>query len=373
MHINIHDLGGTIRTRLPSETIEIIKPLLEKAGVTRVANITGLDCLNIPVYTAYRPNSKSLSTAQGKGITEELAICSALMEAIEHFYAENVKCEIKSSFNYITNKKAINPYDLVLGFTAVDMNDYEFDWSEARNLITQETCFIPTEYISLDFSRVKIETGIFIKSTTGLASGNTRDEAILHSLFENIERNCLIEFKNLSALCKKNLLLDVRTINDQYAENLISKLAENNIKIAIFDITNIFNIPTYHCIIEDNSPVRNLGHQSGTGTHFSKCVSLCRAITEAAQSRLTHISGAREDMYFANYRHNWKDLDTRGNCNYKERVVTIKKLGDSFDEQVKHLLNIFNNNGYRNIICYHHTPDKFPISVVHCIVPGLVV
>ena len=81
----LHNLGGTIRTRVPSETLEITKPYIEKAGISRIANITGLDCLNIPVYTCYRPNSKNLSTSQGKGLTDELALCSAIMEAIEHY------------------------------------------------------------------------------------------------------------------------------------------------------------------------------------------------------------------------------------------------------------------------------------------------
>lgn len=88
--IESYDLGGTIRARHPEETLRIIQPYIKKAGITRIASLTGLDNIGIPVYTCIRPNSKNLSTSQGKGITDSLAMCSAYMEAIEHYYSENV-------------------------------------------------------------------------------------------------------------------------------------------------------------------------------------------------------------------------------------------------------------------------------------------
>ena len=58
---------GTHRSRSPRETFLKIKPFLKQMGITRVANVTGLDRINIPVFAAYRPNSKSLAVSQGKG------------------------------------------------------------------------------------------------------------------------------------------------------------------------------------------------------------------------------------------------------------------------------------------------------------------
>jgi ribosomal protein S12 methylthiotransferase accessory factor YcaO len=42
--------------------------------------------------------------------------------------------------------------------------------------------------------------------------------------------------------------------------------------------------------------MRNLGIFTGTGTHLAKSVALSRALTEAAQARLTSISGNRDDI-----------------------------------------------------------------------------
>ncbi|EKD54402.1 MAG: hypothetical protein ACD_60C00087G0014 [uncultured bacterium] len=367
----LHNLGGTIRTRVPSETLEITKPYIEKAGISRIANITGLDCLNIPVYTCYRPNSKNLSTSQGKGLTDELALCSAIMEAIEHYYAENIKIDCESSFNKLSAQCAVDPNQLMLGFTKLkNIHEYVLNWRKAKNLFDNSMLLIPTDYINLDLTSVKLETGIFIRSTTGLASGNTREEAILHALFEIFERNCLFEFKKLRIREKQSLLLDINTVNDKYVAQLMDKLVEKNITVAIFDITNRFDIPTYHCIISDNSPIRKLGHQSGTGTHLSKNIALCRAITEAAQSRLTHISGARDDMFPMNYQYEWKNLGTAGVVNYQCRS-SIETSNTPLDKQINYLLNIFNNNGYDKLVCVDHTSNDESIAVVHVVVLGL--
>ena len=53
----MRDLGGTIRATSPEATLAKLEPLLLPVfGITRVANITGLDHINIPTYVAIRPN-----------------------------------------------------------------------------------------------------------------------------------------------------------------------------------------------------------------------------------------------------------------------------------------------------------------------------
>ena len=65
-------------------------PLARAAGITRIAELTGLDTIGIPVFAAIRPMGKSLSTQQGKGVTPLAAKVSALMESLETFSAENL-------------------------------------------------------------------------------------------------------------------------------------------------------------------------------------------------------------------------------------------------------------------------------------------
>lgn len=81
-------LPGTVRARTPEETWAAAAGLLPEFGLTRLADLTGLDCIGPPVWTAVRPASLTLSTSQGKGATPLLAKLSAVMEAIELWHLE---------------------------------------------------------------------------------------------------------------------------------------------------------------------------------------------------------------------------------------------------------------------------------------------
>jgi ribosomal protein S12 methylthiotransferase accessory factor len=61
---------------------------LGEMRITRVANVTGLDDIGVPVVMACRPMARTLSVFQGKGLTLEAARVSGAMEAIETFHAE---------------------------------------------------------------------------------------------------------------------------------------------------------------------------------------------------------------------------------------------------------------------------------------------
>ena len=66
------------------------RPAAKRAGITRIAELTGLDTLGIPVFAAIRPMGKSLSTQQGKGTTALAAKVSALVESLETWSAEHL-------------------------------------------------------------------------------------------------------------------------------------------------------------------------------------------------------------------------------------------------------------------------------------------
>src|SRR5262249_58014799 len=83
--------AGTHRVVSPAETMERLRPLLSRMGITRLANVTGLDHIGIPVVMACRPNSRSLSVSQGKGMDIDAAKASAAMESIEGYHAERIQ------------------------------------------------------------------------------------------------------------------------------------------------------------------------------------------------------------------------------------------------------------------------------------------
>lgn len=81
---------GTHRAVDPAEMLERIRPVLPFAGITRLADITGLDSLGVPVTLALRPNSPTIVCSSGKGLTLDAALVSGAMEGIEIHHAERV-------------------------------------------------------------------------------------------------------------------------------------------------------------------------------------------------------------------------------------------------------------------------------------------
>src|ERR1700751_2086800 len=93
-------VDGLDRIIPASETLLNVADVAESLGVTRVANITGLDRVGIPVYAAVVPNSDDiLSVYNGKGRRLIDAKVGALMEAIERQTALNARLPMtKGSF-----------------------------------------------------------------------------------------------------------------------------------------------------------------------------------------------------------------------------------------------------------------------------------
>ena len=86
---------GTHRVCSPRETLAAHVPKMKAMGITRLADVTGLDFIGLPVYMAVRPNSRGLAVSQGKGLDREAAKAGALMESIEGWHAERIVAPLR--------------------------------------------------------------------------------------------------------------------------------------------------------------------------------------------------------------------------------------------------------------------------------------
>src|SRR5207237_10833846 len=86
---------GTHRSQGLDETLTRVLRFAPVMGITRVANVTGLDPVGIPVVMVCRPNSRSVAVSQGKGINLASARASGLMEAAELYHAESITLPLR--------------------------------------------------------------------------------------------------------------------------------------------------------------------------------------------------------------------------------------------------------------------------------------
>ena len=187
---------GTHRVIAPQKTIEINEDKLKTAGITRIADITDLDRIGVPVYTAIRPTSQEggVSVYGGKGISKDHAKASAMMEGFERYSAERKEYDetLVADLNEISEKgEFIDPKSLNLPkqLERKDISEMPLEWSICHDLISDNDYYIPTKAIYHPYTHDNNVKSLFKSNTNGLASGNILEEAILHGMFEVIERD----------------------------------------------------------------------------------------------------------------------------------------------------------------------------------------
>src|SRR5207253_3020634 len=124
-------------------------PLLERAGITRVANVTGLDRIGVPVFMAIRPNSRGLAVAQGKGIEVEGARVSAIMESLETYYAERSLLRTwNESYEEIRRHAPVaDPDQLPRSRGSAFHPHVPIPWVEGFDLLANEPALVPFEMV----------------------------------------------------------------------------------------------------------------------------------------------------------------------------------------------------------------------------------
>jgi ribosomal protein S12 methylthiotransferase accessory factor len=295
-----HFLDGTHRVCPPEQTWERIQPALRRAGVTRVADVTALDDLGIPVYQAVRPASRNLSVSQGKGLTPSAARVSAAMEALELWHAERLDALARFTLTprEMRGESSI-PLD-ALRWSADARRAPErwagvpLEWIAARALDGGPGGYLPRVMLELDFTPPEpLAPRPFDLTSNGLASGNCAAEAELHALCELVERHglALEEERRRRGLRAPALRAD--SVASAWCRELLDRLAFHGGKVASYDLTWEAGVP----VVLAELALPDLPYVwRGSGCHPAREVALARALTEAAQSRLTYIAGARDDL-----------------------------------------------------------------------------
>ncbi|MGW4799681.1 YcaO-like family protein [Nonomuraea sp. NPDC004297] len=363
--------AGTHRAVPPEETLRRLAPHLSRVGITRVADITGLDHIGIPVWQACRPMSTTLSVSQGKGLTDALARASAVMESIELWHAESAEVKVRrAAADELRPELTYDPVRLPLAPGGLLTGRTRLDWAAARPVLAgpgdERPRWIPHEVIRLDGTvRDRWTIPLFSPSTNGLAGGNTLDEALLHGLLEVVERDVL-------AAGHERVLLDPGSVGG-YPGELVKRFREAGISLRVEELGNPYRLPCFKVLI--------LSHDypvvfRGSGCHPDSDVALSRALTEAAQSRLTAIAGARDDLSPAIYtsaRISHRDIDAKAaRWAGAARVPYRPRDGSaaSVREDVEVVAARLAARTRAEPVYVDHTRPDLGIPVVHVVVPG---
>jgi ribosomal protein S12 methylthiotransferase accessory factor len=255
-------------------------------------------------------------------------------------------------------------------------------WIEGRDLRDGTPLWLPFELVHTDFTLPLPEgSGSFFLSSNGLASGNHPLEAISHGLCEVVERDATTLWHLGSEESRRRTRLDFDTVDDPACLQVLERFEHAGMEVAVWETTTDVGLASFFCLLAERSlePLHPRAPTSGAGCHPAREIALLRALTEAAQVRLTLISGARDDMGISRCYEAFRDpVVWRQEVERMRRESPVRHFqdvptfaGESFEEDVAWELERLAEAGLPQAVVVDLTRPEFHIPVVRVVVPGL--
>jgi YcaO-like protein with predicted kinase domain len=371
---------GTHRLVAPGVTLERVAPLRARMGITRIANVTGLDRIGIPVVMVCRPNSRSIAVSQGKGLDLDAARASGLMEAVESYHAERIDLPLRlASLQSLQERHSAVDVDALPGITHGRFGpNLRLLWIEGRDLSSMAPVWLPYETAHADYTLPQpTGSGCFLAGTNGLASGNHLLEAINHAICEVVERDSTSIWNHLHPRRRDPTRLDLGTVDDDDCVQVIERLERAGFDVAVWDITSDVGVAAFYCLIVDRRDER--AHAgAGAGAHSARGVALLRALTEAVQVRTTYIAGSRDDLHPDGFTAAAIEQKLRrahalmaGGGPRRDFCTISSHDGESFADDLAWLLARLRSVGIEQVVTVDLTRPDLAIPVVRVVIPGL--
>ena len=282
----------------------VARSIAPSLGITRVARVTGLDRIGIPVWTATRPNALSLSVSQGKGADDDAAVASAVFEAAELTIAERqhaaafqaTRTELEAA-----GRRVMDGARFLRRGESGPTRDEPASWVEGLDLLSGNSIFVPEDAVRM----ADVPGCRYWQTSDGLGTGSNLLEAAVHGVCELIERDAMA----LWSLCGDERVarreIAAAALHSREIDAVEAKIAAAGIRLRLFDVTSDIGTPAFLAVLVPDRPRASLSYfdlASGSGAHPVATRAALRAITEAVQTRLTTITGSRDDVDPADYR-----------------------------------------------------------------------
>ncbi|PDT04676.1 hypothetical protein CO666_07970 [Rhizobium chutanense] len=278
-------------------------PSCRRARITRIADLTGLDRIGLPVVQAIRPAALSEVTSLGRGMSRIPAAIGAIMESLERFYAEAIPASrvfLSSAERLGIGAGAFDGFRLPASDTT--WREREIGWIMGVDMATGARSPIPFELVHTIYTEPPPpHDGVFLRTTTGLACHRSDFAALRHGLLECIERDAIARaFKTHGFMDRMRLPLSGL---GTAVQDVLSHLAALGISAAFWRAPSPTRIPVVWCqTIEagEGEPVLALPTE-GYCADLDLRDAAFGALLEALAARAGAISGARDDQTRKHY------------------------------------------------------------------------
>lgn len=344
-----------------------------RIGITRISEITRLDCLNVPTVTAIRSQilGESITVCSGAGRSHSDAWTRAVAEAFERFCAEQRGHvpTVRARVSELPSDEIVGPKKLITA-TWAPSGDPILEWCRGACLSTGKPLWIPANAVFFPYEPSGVPL-IFSPSTNGLAAGRDLEEAIYHGLLECIERDAysIALAKVTAGITNDFPMIDVATLSP-LVQSWVSNACDNGLQVMLRDITHDIKIPTLLCTLAQKLPDGSLWAHAGIAAHPDPHLAAERSVAEAAQSRLVDVQGAREDLVERHEEgavHPWFVTEESHPTSLPEPFRQTTNSEDS----VSAILRGMSKCGIASPVVVDLSIDYLPVRCIRVVTPGL--
>lgn len=386
------NMYGGKRIVSPKTTLDNIMHLMSNVNLFKVSNMVQFEA---SIFIAYANICGQNSTGVGKGMNDDCAKASAIMEMIERYSGRTYQESriVRNSFANLSNK-ALDPKKIIFDYDELYNENAVIDFVEGYMLNKKTPIMVPAAFAyyayncqlidgKLEYTKGGIKT---VLSTNGLASGNCIEEAILQGLYEVIERDAVF-----SMWLNKMPTADLENFHgvNEYLDCILSEFEKKGIDIKVKliknDIDCVYNIFCF--MINKNCKNDMITFAFGCGTHSDPEIALSRAISEVGQIAVS-LSIQRKQLADERFRRNCDEqhiatlmkfdelsqLDELSFLLDESEKIDFKTLHnysqDDILTEINKLYEELERNGLDTIVVDLTSPE-LNIPVVRVLVPGM--
>lgn len=340
---------------------------MEATGITRLGDVTGFDRIGIPVMQAVRPRAKSLSVSQGKGRSRAIARLSALMEAMELHFAEEVQPDFRrapdAAEQQLWNRAVAPGQALRLEET--------LEWNRAVDLATGADIAVPHQLVSMDFSKSSFR---FSATSSGIAGRASRGDAIDTALMELRDRVALQRFMQMSPMERRAAEIAPLSIAGRELHWAVLRILRGSCDIRLWEMTPGEANPAFVAVIIDISGGAMVAPAIGGCCRPTRAAAAFGALVEAAQTRVTVLAGARDDLTPDVYRDplgRAAELLLGSLSPRQSQRAAAPEAAHSAMPLRRQLVAQAIESGAARLAVVDLAPPSFPLSFVRVLAPGM--
>ncbi|HEX7041782.1 MAG TPA: YcaO-like family protein [Patescibacteria group bacterium] len=243
-------------------------------------------------YPASKKREDMYDYSAGVSFIKNIALLRALCEGMERYCLDNLKLPIAATSSIKKVKKShldpkiFSPFSSSqlanLKFRQFRINENsQFRWIEAESLSTGERKLLPAQLATYNYQYLDKEPLITIPLSTGVATGNSLEDALQRAILEIVERDAYM-ISYLNKLPSPSI--ELNQIKSKKIKRVISTFKRYRLELTLVDITTDIEIPSFAAITIDRTglgPAVSVGLKAG----FDEEAAMISAIEESLMTR----------------------------------------------------------------------------------------